>query len=69
MDSHKRNTQLERLEVVETGAPAALVGWREAADCDRELSSAARDIVDNQTSWHIALVADDLAALVRSRAD
>jgi hypothetical protein len=39
------------------------------ADCDRELSSAAGDIVDNQTSWHIALVADDLAALVRSRAD
>ena len=70
MDSHKRSTQLERLEVVETGRRRR---WSDDEKLriviDRELSSAARDIFDGATPWHIAFVADDMAALVRSRAD
>ena len=69
MDSHKRSTQLERLEVVETGRRRRWSDDEKLRIVHRELSSAARDIVDSKTPWHIAFVADDMAALVRSRAD
>jgi hypothetical protein len=67
MDSHKRSTQLERLEVVETGRRRR---WSddEKLRIVTETSSAARDIVDSKTPWHITFVADDMAALVPSRA-
>ena len=60
MDSHKRSTQLERLEVVETGRRRRWSDDEKLRIVDRELSlSAARDIFDSKTPWHIAFVADD----------
>jgi len=52
MDSHKRSTQLERIEVGRDWSPAALVGRREASDRDRELANAAH-ILDSKTRWYI----------------
>ena len=69
MDSHKGSTQLERLEVVETGRRRGWSDDEKLRIVTESFSSAARDIVDSKTPWHITFVADDMAALVRSRAD
>ena len=69
MDSHKRSTQIERLEVVETGRRRRWSDDEKLRIVTGELAGAARDIVDGEAPWHIALVADDMAALVPSRAD
>jgi hypothetical protein len=69
MDSHKRSTQLERLEVVETGRRRH---WSndEKLRIVMESFGAPRAIsVDGETPWHIPFVADDVAAVVRSQAD
>ena len=68
MDSHKRSSQLERLEVVEAGRRRR---WSD----DKKLRIVTesfeppRDFVDSETRWHITFVADDMASRVRSRAD
>jgi hypothetical protein len=68
MDSHKRSTQLERLEVVETGRRRR---WSddEKLRIVTESFQAPRDIVNGKTPWHITFVADDMASLVLSGAD
>jgi hypothetical protein len=65
MDNHDRRTQLERLEVVETGRRRR---WSddEKLRIVTESFDSARDIVDGKTPWPITFVADDMAALIRS---
>ena len=64
MDSHKRSAQVERLEVVETGRRRRWSEDEKLRIVLESLQSAARDIVDSATIRHIAVLADQLAALV-----
>jgi hypothetical protein len=64
MDSHKYSTQVERLEVVETGRRRRWSDDEKAPDCDRKLADAARDIISGETPRHITFIADDVAAVV-----
>lgn len=58
VDSHKRNTQSERLEVMDTGRRGR---WsNDVADRDGE-RGATRDILEGETLRHLTFVADDLA--------
>lgn len=68
MDGHKHSTQIEWLEVVETGRRQALAGRREASDRDGDLGDAACDLVNSETQWDITLIADDVAARLPRRA-
>jgi transposase len=63
MDSHKYSAQVERLELIETGRRRR---WSDDEKLRIVLESlqAPGDIFDSKTPRHIALVADDVAALV-----
>ena len=68
MDVHKRSTQAERLEVVETGRRRRWSDDEKLRIVSGELADAAGDLVDSEAPWHITFIADDLAALVPSGA-
>ena len=67
MDVHKHSTQIERLEVVETGRRRR---WTddEKLRIVLEHADAACDIIDGEAAWHFALIADDVAARLPARA-
>ena len=68
MDVHKHSTQIEQLEVVETGRRRRWSDDEKLGSCWR-VWSAACDIIDSEAPWHFALIADDVAARLPPRAD
>ena len=68
MDSHKRSAQVERLEVVETGRRRRWSEDEKLRIVLESLQRAARDICDGAAIRHIALLADQMAAIIPPRA-
>ena len=68
MDVHKHSTQIERLEVVETGRRRRWSDDEKLRIVSGELGDAACDIIDGEAPWHFALIADDVAARLPRRA-
>jgi hypothetical protein len=63
MDVNKYSTQIERLEVVETGRAAPGLMTRSSGLCWRvgEFAGAASDLVDGTAVWNFALAVDAVA--------
>jgi hypothetical protein len=64
MDGHKSSTQIERLEVVETGRRRRWSDDEKLRIRVGELGGTASDIIDGEAPRDIALIVDDVAAFV-----
>jgi transposase-like protein len=69
MGSHKHSTQIERLEVVETGRRRRWSDDEKLRIVMESLQAPRAIPIDSETPRHIALIADDVAALVQLRAN
>ena len=68
MDGHKHSTQIERLEVVETGRRRRWSDDEKLKIVLESMQNSACNIIDSEAPWDFALIADDLAARLPPRA-